>query len=498
MHTEHQCDLVVLGGGGSGLVAAVRAASLSGKKVIVLEKAKRTGGGALFASTMRTFQSQWQKDRNLPDQTDVFLRRVMDETYWKLDPKLVSNCIKGTGQFFDWLCELVPGIGDQFRVGTYVFDGPNGQQGPQNGGQNNGGGRLVMETMLAKCAELGVEVLTQHRAVDVEVQDGRITAVLAESPDGPVRVACKACVLATGSWICNKAVVEQVCPAFNRAEVERNPHSNPNYTGDGLPLAEKVGARLDRENFCLRVMGPMYNSKSMVLNGVAASDYAISVNLNGKRFVSEPMVPRMDPFDTGHVLLQQPRALSYAVFDANTMAAAIDAARNAPPMPGPFGPPHYPEDEDGLRSDIAKAVDAHDGYAFQADTPEELARQLGIDPEAFAETVRSYNEGCANGFDWDHFKPAHTLVPLNKGPYYAVKGLLSTDGAFGGVLVNPDMQAYRAEGGLVEGLYVTGDFASGRFISLGGVKRQVLNDISWAFSSGFLAGTSAAGYLNTL
>lgn len=79
-----------------------------------------------------------------------------------------------------------------------------------------------------------------------------------------------------------------------------------------------------------------------------------------------------------------------------------------------------------------------------------------------------------------------------------MKGLLSTDGAFGGVLVNPDMHAYRAEGGLVEGLYVTGDFASGRFICLGGVKRQVLNGISWAFSSGFLAGASAASYLNTL
>lgn len=497
MRTEYQCDLAVLGGGGSGLVAAVRAAALSGQKVIVLEKAKRTGGGALFASTMRTFQSQWQKDRGLPDLTDAFLRQVMDETYWKLDPRLAVNCIKGTGQFFDWLCQLVPGIGDQFRVGTYVFDGPEGQQGPQNGGQNNGGGRLIMETLLAECGKRGVTVLTEHRAVDVELENGRISAVLAESPAGPVRVRCRACVLATGSWIRNKAVVERVCPAFNRAEVERNPHSNPNYTGDGLPIAEKAGARLDWDNFCLRLMGPMYNSKSAVLNGVASSDYVISVNLNGRRFVCEPMVPRMDPFDTGHVLLQQPRALSYAIFDSRAMAAAISAARNAPPAPGPFGPPHYPEDETVLRADIASAVDAHNGCAFQADTLEELARQLDMDPAALEETVRSYNESCAAGFDRDFFKPAQHLVPLDRGPYYAVKGLLSTDGAFGGVLVDPDMRAYRAEGGVIDGLYVTGDFASGRFISLGGVKRQLLNDFSWALSSGFLAGTHAAQYLNS-
>ena len=73
-----------------------------------------------------------------------------------------------------------------------------------------------------------------------------------------------------------------------------------------------------------------------------------------------------------------------------------------------------------------------------------------------------------------------------------------TDGAFGGVRVNPEMQAYKPDGGLVEGLYVTGDFATGRHINLGGVKRQVLNDISWALSSGFLAGTNAGKYVERL
>ena len=43
------CDLVVLGAGGSGLVAAVKAADLSGKKIIVLEKAKKPGGSPIFA-----------------------------------------------------------------------------------------------------------------------------------------------------------------------------------------------------------------------------------------------------------------------------------------------------------------------------------------------------------------------------------------------------------------------------------------------------------------
>ena len=82
------------------------------------------------------------------------------------------------------------------------------------------------------------------------------------------------------------------------------------------------------------------------------------------------------------------------------------------------------------------------------------------------------------------------MIPFDRAPYYAVRAKLGTDGAFGGVLVNGDMQAYREDGSLIDGLYVTGDFASGRFINMAGVKVQLLNDMSWALASGFLAGTN--------
>ena len=44
--------------------------------------------------------------------------------------------------------------------------------------------------------------------------------------------------------------------------------------------------------------------------------------------------------------------------------------------------------------------------------------------------------------------------------------------------------------------YVTGDFASGRFLNQGGVKVQIINDLAWAFASGFLAGSHAATLLS--
>ena len=138
------------------------------------------------------------------------------------------------------------------------------------------------------------------------------------------------------------------------------------------------------------------------------------------------------------------------------------------------------------------ALEKHDGVVFSANSIAELAAAIEVDPQALQETIDTYNTACETGMDWDCYKPAEWLTPFNEAPYYAVKASLGTDGAFGGVEINENMQAKAAAGGVVEGLYVVGDLASGRFINMAGIKKQVLNDMSFALSSGFIAGTHAA------
>lgn len=495
-----QCDIAVIGGGGSGLVAACRAATM-GKKVVVLEKDKNLGGGMNMASTMRTFGSQWQKDRNLPDTTALFLRNRMDETYWRLDRKLAVNMIRGTGKFFDWFCTIAPKEEvDRFTVGRYVFDeetdGPLGPQSEGHGPGRKGSGRIIVEVTSQKLKELGMEILTKAVTKEIIMDGGKVTGVKVAVDDEQVEISCKAVILACGSWIRDPKMVQKYYPKLAAAQpyMGESPHMNRNYTGDGLLLARQAGAKMDETNLTIRMMGPMTMCRSRVLSEMAGSAYSIYVNKNGQRFVCESSQMRMGVFDSGSVLLEQPEGAAYVVFDENNLRHAIAAGGDQPQpqVAMPMGPSHFPETMEEAKADIASAMEVQDGVLFAADTVEELAEKIGVPAEALEKTIADYNTSAETGMDWDCFKPAQWLEPMNEAPYYAVKASLGTDGAFGGVEINEYMQAKAANGGVVEGLYVVGDLASGRFLNMAGIKKQILNDMSFALSSGYLAGTHAA------
>lgn len=498
---EKECDLVVLGGGGSGLVAAARCAAVSGKRVIVLEKGVKTGGGAWHAADFKVYGSRWQRERGIPNNLNESVRAAMDLTHWQLSPRLVRNCFEATGNFFDWLCDSFEDAAGEFREGNYIFDGPGGPVIPvyrrMRHGRQGGAGQFVMDRMLALCRRYGAEVLTQHAAYSLECENGRVTGVTARDPGGEVHIRCKACILATGSWIQNQAVLERVSPAFAEMKTYPSPHRSPDYTGDGIGLAGSAGAKVDYDSFCLRLMGPLV----MALDGTPYRTLAsmqfdpsvIYVNRRAQRWINENTAGRAGFFEPALALLRQPGGVSYTIFDANCVEGAVERVKSgrAKAM-GPFGCASFPEN---WREEMEKAAEAYPLWVKRADTAEELAAVLDLDPGALGETLARYNAQCRAGRDDDFFKDPDELTPLCKAPFYAIVGSMATDGAFGGVPVDEHTRALRADGTAVENLCVAGDFASGRFLNEGGVKVQVLPDLTWAFASGYLAGDCAADYL---
>ncbi len=475
---ELDCDLCVIGGGGGGLVAAGRFAWLTGKKVIVLEKMRKCGGSAWFASTMRMYNSQWQKDRGVPDTLRETLVDLMDKTYWELDSHLVRNALAGTGQWFDWLGQVDPERDSKFVESFYVFDGSDSMITPgycEPGGrigspESNGTGWYTVQLMQKLILEKGGQILTQHRAQRLEMENGKVTAVWAKDPGGPVKIRCRACVMSPVSWINNQEILDKCVPAFGRLPRGVSSHCHIACTGAGMAPGDTALA-------------------------MTTDPYAVYVNKPGKRWINELTMGRSSFFAVATALIYQPEGQNFAIFD---LGMAQEAAKRPfrsikqkfNPIPEVPVPANCAED---LRQNAARFPD----QLISAGTLEELAEKLGIDAANLRETVARYNAMCALGRDEDFFKAAEDLIPFGHGPYYAVAGGVGTDGAFGGVRVNEHIQAYAADRQtVIENLYVPGDFASGRFLNMHGYKVQILNDLSWAMSSGFLAGTHAARQLS--
>ena len=505
---EKECDVVVLGGGGMGMVSAAKLSELTKKKIILIEKNVRIGGGAWYARTAKIYNSNWQKEHGVDDpykfmQEDFI--KSMDLTDYRLDPHLVMNCYKYTGECFDWLySHFDDTIKERFKVGRYFSDGPDGLPTPDYvfphpEWGDDGIGKRTMIACKKICEKNGVEILTGTKATDVEITDKKISAVFAEDEGGAFKIKCKACILATGSWINNKELLKKYVPQLAAATPHRSCHLNPNYTGDGLPIAEKAGAFIDYDSFCTRNMGPFYYdilqaNEVRTVKTLSVDGRMIWVNKNGKRWVNERIFERENIFEACRSLGWQPGAVSYTIFDTAVLNDIINnphpERRQVPPFF--FGDGIYPNNwKEELESVLKEGV-----HMKKADTLEELAKLCGIDAEGLAATIAHYNELCANGRDTDYGKHGYDLVPMNEGPWYAIICHIQTDGAFGGVLVNEKCEAYSEDKeNIVEGFYCGGDLASGRFTNFGGWKNQIINDFAWAISSGYNAAIHAVEYI---
>jgi len=485
------CDLVVLGAGGSGLIAAVKAAQLTGKKVVVLEKAKKPGGNTNFAHGFMVFHSKWQQDAGWPDTRDEWLRRSMKNVNWRLDHKIIRNAVYNTGPFFDWLCEL-GGAEEGFQLVEATMMRPATVDYPKRRLANlkcrdqaigpGWAGTYIVQKMLEYCQKLGIEVLTEHHAVELLTDEtGRITGVLADEPGGQTQIDCQACVMATGGFGRSDEKLKKYFPEFFACESPIHRFSVPTNTGDGMDLGEKIGADIPQEHLCVNIFGPAHHPFSYCIYRFMLQPEAVYINMNGKRWIDE-MAGLMEG---KYLITKQPKQITYAIFSETTLEMVAQRLIA-----------NSPDGTDGwIFQDYRKEIEEElqlDTPAKCADTLEELAAELGIDVAAFVAEIQRYNEFCTQGRDADFFKDPKGLVPLENGPFYAFYGGRFSEGAFGGVKVNENTEVINKEGQVVSGLYATGDAASANLLR---DQMGVISELTWAVSSGYIAGMEVSKYL---
>lgn len=124
-----------------------------------------------------------------------------------------------------------------------------------------------------------------------------------------------------------------------------------------------------------------------------------------------------------------------------------------------------------------------------ADTLEELAELVGMDPETLVNTVETYNSYVVNGEDLDFGRPAEYMnKEINEGPYYVVEQKPRFATTMGGLVVNTDLQVINTSDEVIPGLYAAGETVGG---VMGDDSPSGANN-GWAITSGMLAGESVA------
>ena len=447
-------EVLVIGGGISGLAASARCAD-KGLKVIVLDKREKTLAlaGQIAAVNSRVMAEKgividkkmlaadWLKMSGSRVQEDLlwlFLNRSAEGFHWMLD--LAGDCVE-VGVY-----EAYKGLMFTEYPGTHhIFLKPGTEKY-----KSRGGGPLACEILEKALLEKGGTLLRLTPAQYLEKNaEGRVTGAIAKCPDGKYRryVGTRAVVLATGDCSEDQEMMEAFCPIGTRAPSK---FPRPGNTGDGQKMAYWAGAALDN---------PEWAPTIHALGGCGFQGFFLHVNRLGKRFMNEDTWMQAKSV---RVLMQPGGDFAFSILDSkylDEMAERFSELGGQGMMPlsvvgDSFG-------RERMEQTMQRYIDRN--VAFKADTLEELAEQIEVPVENLLKTVKRYNEIVAMGDDVDFGKRSRLLTSVEKAPFYALKWGPQLLDVFGGAQITTDLEVLGPDCKVIPGFYATGNAAGGMY-----------------------------------
>ena len=349
----------------------------------------------------------------------------------------------------------------------------------------NGMGLALVGGLLRACLDRGIEPHMGWRATQLLLDDGKVTGVRFDTADGTKDVfAARGVVVATGGFEFD----EELTKSFLRGPMT-GPAGSPENTGDGLLMAIEAGARLANMGNSwwvpvTRVPGEeQYGApKSSLILLERTRPGTLMVNGTGRRFCNEAgnynaMGGVFHQFDP--VSFDYPNLPAWLVFDHNHKQ----------------------------KYDVASAPAGDDvpDWIASGDTIEDLAATIGVDPTTLAETVDRFNLNAQAGHDPDFYrgKSAYdtfngdqslpgieaTLGPLLQAPFHAIKIEQGSLGTSGGPKTDARGRVLAQRGGTIEGLWAAGNVMAA---PTGMVYGGAGGTIGPALTFGWIAGRDAA------
>lgn len=537
---ELSTQVLVIGMGGSGTYTALRAAEC-GAQVLAIDKQARYGGTTALTSEIGVINPP--RIQELYNNGEAFCdAEAMHEAWLEYvdgdaKPEMIDIYFEQSGPALDWLAldhgaqfDMKPQAGftstDVYKVKFQWL--PNfDERNPQapTYGYNKAEIATYFDKLIADYTELGGQYMLETEAYDLIVEEGRITGAKAKNlvTGTEYTIRADAVVLATGGFLGSAEMTEKylsdeyyplkgqwkiygtygndgkmlqaaIDNGAATANIGMPPEVHLSGTIDFLPAHEygyeihTIEGTLDF-NTGLECRWTVADLPLMM--GVSADSLAVA--MNGKRFTSETGIAMLDPWIAG------PRY--YSIWSTEQIKSIVTDGLKTDvtgPAVGFLG--HRGSIPSGIA--LPEAFDVMDdaierGFVVKADSIEELAGLIGLDPTALTETVAAYNGYCESGVDAEFGKDASLLTKIGEGPYYAIAMASYSYNTCAGLDINENMQVLDTNGKVMDGLFCVGSDSAGvlfsekkPYVTFGGANN------GWALTSAYVGGEMIASMVN--
>ncbi len=451
-------DVIIIGAGGAGMAAAVQA-NQDGASVIVLEKQSSIGGNTILSGgAFNAVRDGSEEAIANKDSVQLHYEQTINGGDNQGDPELVRTLVENAYDGLDWLKAL----GMEFKEGVFTVTGGLWPRAHKPADPVGTGFFITYQRYVDEHENIDILLNTKAEQLIVD-GNGKVTGVTATGETGNT-ITCnanKAVILATGGFSKNVEMRMEYDTIWGVLDESVPSTNHSGATGDGIYLAQEVGAELvQMGNIQLLPLGdPVTGS----LSGNIELDVErrIFVNKNGERFVDEG--GRRDAMTKA--LFEQEDGWMWIIVDSHCY---------------PTG-----DEKNNFNESVNQLI--AEGRAYKGETVAELAAAIGVPAENLQKSLDDFNAHAATK-EKDEFGRTLYSDPIDKGPFYAAARVPTVHHCMGGVKINTNAQVINTNGEIIEGLYAAGEVTGG----IHGANRLGGNALADILVFGRIAGRNAA------
>ncbi len=438
--TTENCDVLVVGAGLAGLTAAIRLKS-EGLNVILVEQLGIVGGNCIFSTgnffgpmkeedidtCVKTWTKQTSLNTPVPPQEGLPNMNKVE--------KIIHDSVRVVDYFenelgFD-MCLTTDYTTTSADVTKYMLR-PTAEYE-----RYSSRGSQICFALRDKYLEQGGDLRLNTKATELlKDEKGAIKGAVCSVDNGTLTINAKAVIMATGSITQNPEMLKKYWPMRSGDWFSTSVGS----TGTGLEMMLDQGA----------VMWDTWVTGTILVHD---TPYLVRTTVDGTQVRGVKSAKALHVNTEGKRLINENHSREGEFYTVPDKASVLIEIMDTPLL------------EEVGRMDEFEAKASEKGPFYKADTIEELAEQMGMEPAVLRATVERYNGFCKNGEDEDFGKPAGSLIAIDEGPYYAVVDTLVGFDITGGVKTDINARVLNADGNAINGLYAVGLASSRDFFS---------------------------------